>query len=278
MSLKKLTKAAKGIELEDVSNTALRNILTGLSRKIYGKFHLQDLMDAFEFFDGKCPYTGKDLRPAIEGGEGGFATDHIIPQNREHLGLNVRGNLVLADANANAQKGKMTAEEFLRSNKPILAGTSKKEREERIKKIKEFQKINGYDPNLIKQKLSAYLTKLYDDIREEQEAHIDEAVKLTGLPVLVPNVRTPAKKGSNKGYINVPVLLNPSDPEEFKEELLKKKLANITLNYADGSHRESVWKANNFDSTSNVMENIKSRPFWRTRKSDGLIEVIITIK
>ena len=278
MSLKKLTKATRGIEFGDVSNTALRCILTGISRKIYGKFHLQDLVDAFEFFDGKCPYTGKDLRSAVERGKGGFATDHIIPQNREHLGLNVRGNLVLADADANAQKGNMTAEEFLRSNKPILAGTSKKEREERIKKINEFQKINGYDPDLVKQKLSAYLTKLYDDIRGEEEARIDEAVKLIGLPVLVPEVRTPTQKGSNKGYKDVPVHLTPSDPEDFKKELLKKKLANITLNYADGSHRESIWKANNFDSTSNVMGNIKSRPFWRTRKSDDLIEVIITIK
>lgn len=273
----KVTKAARGFEFGDVSNISLRNILTGISRKIYGKVTKQDMLDSLDFFDGKCPYTGKELRTAIENGSGGYAVDHIIPQSKEHCGLNIRGNLVYADAEANNKKKDMTAEDFLMNDQTVLAGVSTAERKARLEKIQEFQRINKYDPELIRRTVSPYLTKLYDEIRVEQESRIDEAVQLTGLPVLTPIQKSYVSGNTKKNSQDVPVILIPSNPDDFKEELLKKKTANITLTYADGSVHYSVWKANNFDQSSNVMGNIKSRPFWRTRKTEGLVEVKIEI-
>ena len=274
----KLPKAARGFEYGDVSNQALRNILTGVSRKIYGKVTQQDMQDAFDFFEGKCPYTGKDLRSAVMNHTGEYAIDHIVPQNKECCGLNVMGNLIFVDKIANSKKNNQTVEDFLLNDQTVLAGTPMSVRKARLDKIKEFQKKYKYDPVAIQKLLSPYLSNLYDEIRVEQEKRIDEAVKLTGLPPLVPFTNiSKSSKGNKVPSQDVPVYLTPSNPETFKQEILNSKLAKITLIYDSGAIKTSVWKANSFDSSSSVMGNIKSRPFWRSRKSDGLIEVRIEV-
>jgi hypothetical protein len=62
--MSRLTKVAKGIAYGDVSNIAVRNILTEISKSINGNFTEQEMYDTLDFFDWKCPYTGKDLRPS----------------------------------------------------------------------------------------------------------------------------------------------------------------------------------------------------------------------
>lgn len=275
----KLPKAAKGFEFGDVSNQALRNILTGISRKIFGKVTQQDMEDALDFFGGKCPYTGKDLRQAVDNHTGEYAVDHIVPQNKEHCGLNVMGNLVFVDKTANNKKGNKTVEEFLLNDQTVLKGTPMSVRQARLDKIKEFQRKYNYDPENIQKVLSPYLSKLYDEIRKEQEDRIDEAVKLTGLPVLIPLKKSTTPNRGNKPSSNdVPVYLIPDNLDVFKQELLNKKCAEITLTYDTGRIEKKPWVVSNFDLTSNLMGNIKSRPFWRTRKVDGLIEVRIEVK
>ena len=54
-----LTKVATGVAFGDVSNQAIRNILTEISKSIGGKFTDQDMKDTLDYFDWKCPYTGK---------------------------------------------------------------------------------------------------------------------------------------------------------------------------------------------------------------------------
>ena len=56
-----LTKVAKGVAFGDVSNQAVRNILTELSKTIYGGITEQEMEDTMAFFDWKCPYTGRPL-------------------------------------------------------------------------------------------------------------------------------------------------------------------------------------------------------------------------
>ena len=103
--MSRLTKVAKGIAYGDVSNIAVRNILTEISKSINGNFTEQEMYDTLDFFDWKCPYTGKDLRPLIENDLGGYATDHVYPQNKEWCGLNVKGNLIIVDKEANKVRG-----------------------------------------------------------------------------------------------------------------------------------------------------------------------------
>ena len=265
----KLPKAAKGFEFGDVSNQAVRNILTGISREVYGKFTAVEMKKTLDYFGWKCPYTNEDLTDAIEKGQGDYAIDHIVPQNKEHCGLNVMGNLVYASKRANAKKGKKTAEEFLLTDTEVLGNLSRVEREARLKKIKDFQKECGYDPEAIQKALSPYFMEVYDDIRKEQEKRIADAIKLAGL--------TPRSSKKISGG-DVPVIFIPSDIEEFKKQFLARKAAHIILRYKDSSKdKQSVWKADKFDSSSNLMRNIQSRPFWRTRKADGLLSVDIVV-
>ena len=58
---RKVLKAGRGIPLSDVSNSAIRNILTELGKDLYGKFDWEEQEETLKFFDYHCPYTGKLL-------------------------------------------------------------------------------------------------------------------------------------------------------------------------------------------------------------------------
>ena len=51
MGCKLLTKVASGVAFGDVSNYAVRNILTELSKIMSGKFTEQEMEDTMEAFD-----------------------------------------------------------------------------------------------------------------------------------------------------------------------------------------------------------------------------------
>ena len=57
-----LTKVAKGVAYGDVSNNAVRNILTEVSKVLYAPFTEDDMVDTMEYFDWCCPYTGRYLK------------------------------------------------------------------------------------------------------------------------------------------------------------------------------------------------------------------------
>ncbi|OGG94680.1 MAG: hypothetical protein A2527_05615 [Candidatus Lambdaproteobacteria bacterium RIFOXYD2_FULL_50_16] len=61
----------------------------------------------------------------------------------------------------------------------------------------------------------------------------------------------------------LPIALIPGDPQEFKLALLQTKKAKITIFYVNGSVEERVWDASNFQPTSNVIGNLRSRPEFR---------------
>jgi hypothetical protein len=134
--------------------------------------------DTLEYFDWKCPYTGKDLRQSIEKKDGSYATDHIYPQNKEWCGLNVKGNLIIVDKEANTQKHNKDIETFLMNDTVVLGRLDMKIRQERLQKIKEFQKICGYNPEQIRNKVSPILKARYDEIRAEQEKCINELLSM----------------------------------------------------------------------------------------------------
>lgn len=282
MEQKLLTKVASGIAFGDVSNFAVRNILTEISKSIAGKFTEQEMEDTMEVFDWKCPYTGRDLKKSIAEKDGSYAVDHICPQNRECCGLNIKGNLIVVDKKANAIKHNKDIETFLMTDQCVLKGVDEKTRLERLDKIKKFQKDCGYDPEEIRSIVSPLLNKIYDDVRVQQEKRIDgilEALRHIGIdvfqkktssePVSVEVIKrkTFQKEGA------VELVFYPADEQAFKENLLQSKKAHFVLTYDSGVVKQVKWDAKNFEEASNLKGNIQSKTFWRCGKTEGLIKV-----
>lgn len=175
---KKITKVAKGIAYGDVSNISIRNILTVISRQMFNKITDKYFEDMRKYFNNKCPYTGKDLDDLEKNGL--LATDHIVPQNREYCGLNVEGNLILVDKNANQLKGNKSLEVFLIIENKL--NLDSKTKQERYDKIIAFQKKYNYDSEKIRNTISQILNRIYSNIRETQVKYVEEISKtLAGI-------------------------------------------------------------------------------------------------
>ena len=182
---KGLSKAAKGIQTGDVANPAVRNILTMISVYL-GDITAQDVDETNKYFNFTCPYTGRDLTNEIltkmSGGKApNIVLDHIVPQNRIDCGLNVKGNLVWADKEANERKGDKSFEEFILTDEEIVKTSTLAERQARVQRIKLFQQLCNYDPIKIAQQISPMLEKVYTDIQIAQvnsAAQIIKAAKL----------------------------------------------------------------------------------------------------
>ena len=281
-----LTKVAKGLAFGDVSNSAVRNVLTEISKSLNGKFTEQEMIDTMEEFDWKCPYTGRDLKSSIEAQDGSYATDHIYPQNAEWCGLNIKGNLVIVDKKANSAKGGMDVETFLLNDEKSLGKLDLKERQKRLQKIKDFQKKCGYNPEEIRKVVAPLLEKHYAEVRSNQQDCIDETLDaLKGINIYpissskpVASTATAATTPPTKKKSSIPELIfYPSDVQQFKDELLKSKKGHFVLTYDSGAIKNSPWKADKLDASSDLKNNIMSRSFWRNKKHDGLIKVEVFV-
>ena len=176
---KGLSKAAKGIQTGDVANPSIRNILTLISVYI-GDITTQDIIETCQYFNYKCPYTGRDLSKEIlakmAGGKAAnIVLDHIVPQNKIFCGLNIKGNLIWVDKNANERKGDKSFEDFILTDQEILNTSTAIERQARIDKIKAFQQLCNYQPETIAKIVSPMLEKIYNDI---QLLQIDSAAQI----------------------------------------------------------------------------------------------------
>ncbi len=171
-----LTKVANGIAFGDVSNVAVRNILTQLSKVLYGDFTEKQMIETMEYFDWCCPYTGVYLKDDYYARNGNYATDHIYPQSRTWCGLNVMGNLILVSKKANSKKASQSVDDFLLNDTDVLGDLDDEIRQERLDKIIKFQEEHEYDPEIIKKTISDILKKRYDEVRSEQEACIEKAL------------------------------------------------------------------------------------------------------
>lgn len=286
--MKLLTKVAKGVAFGDVSNQAVRNILTELSKKLYGGITEQEMYDTMENeFDWKCPYTGRDLKASVMAKDGTYATDHIYPQNRIDCGLNVKGNLIIVDKKANAEKDKMNVKTFMEEDSDFWTnlGVDKSTRMVRLKKIQDFQKKCGYDPEQIRIAVSSLMQEHYDAVRVAQEKMIDKSLSELSKSGIVTHLTTPIPKPtvlavttkSKKSSAMPELIFTPADERQFKSELLIRKKAHFDLTYTSGKKVTSPWNASSFDSDSNLRGNIQSRPFWRNKAKEGLIKVEVFI-
>lgn len=173
-----LTKVATGVAFGDTANSAVRNILTEISKELYGRITREQMCETMEEdFAWKCPYTGRDLRNSIEDRDGSYAADHIYPQNRDWCGLNVQGNLVLVDKDANNAKKGLDVETFLLTDTKVLHDIDNgMTRQERLDAIRAFQKKRGYNPKRIRDVVRPIMEERYKIIREEQEACIRDVM------------------------------------------------------------------------------------------------------
>lgn len=291
---KMLTHASRGVAYGDTSNSSIRNILTELSRSLYGGITEQEMRDTVEIdFAWECPYTGRNLKKSYEDADGTYASDHIYPQNREWCGLNVKGNLILVDKEANNEKKGMDIDTFMLTDSKFWSklGIDKATRLARLKKIKDFQSKCGYDPEKIRAVVSPILNLRYDEVRVEQEKYIKDALdalsivgisslhkkKVLSLGAEDSTVVPAALPISKVGKTLPELIFNPNDEGEFKQALLKSKKARFVLTYDSGHIKESFWNAESFDITSNLRGNIQSRPFWRNKSKEGLVKVEVVV-
>lgn len=287
--MKIITKVAKGVAYGDVSNQAVRNVLTEISKSIKGTFTEQEMLDTLKHFDWKCPYTGRDLKKSIENGDGTYATDHIYPQNKEWCGLNVKGNLVIVDREANLAKKSLDVETFLLENKNFFGNLDMKTRQERLDKIKQFQRECGYDPEEVRKIVSPLMIEQYEHIKEEQQKCLAKSLDaLSGIgmytaPVIAPAIKTDDVSKTTKTTVKsstpakkvgkIELVFYPSNEQQFKEELLKTKRAHFVLTYEMGIVKTTTWNADRFLPTSGLRANVETKSFWRNGKKEGLIKV-----
>jgi hypothetical protein len=73
----------------------------------------------------------------------------------------------------------------------------------------------------------------------------------------------PGKLATKISTKKLPIVLNPTDEEVFKNKLLKTRRAEITVFHADGSVKKKIWEANSFTVKSGVLNNLRSRAEFR---------------
>lgn len=286
--MKLLTKVAKGVAFGDVSNQAVRNILTEISKTLYGGITEQEMNDTMELeFGWICPYTGRDLKASVLAKDGTYVTDHIYPQNRDGCGLNVKGNLILVDKRANSEKGKMDVKKFLETDSPYWSelGADKITRMARLKKIQDFQKKCGYNPDQIRTVVSPILKAYYDAVRATQENVINQSLSELKKANVVTHLTTAAVTTISASSTTTPkkssklpeLIFYPGDEAQFKADLLRRKKAHFVLTYSSGKTVISPWSAASFDSDSSLRKNIQSRPFWRSKNKEGLVKVEVFV-
>ncbi len=78
----------------------------------------------------------------------------------------------------------------------------------------------------------------------------------------------------------LPITLEPSSPEAFKDALLRTKQAWIVETYLDGSEKVRLWNAKRISPSSNIMGNLRSRPEFRAGawRRNGIVSVRVSIE
>lgn len=85
------------------------------------------------------------------------------------------------------------------------------------------------------------------------------------LPDVMPNHKTGSRgpRRSEPGSGTLPLTLDPASPDDFKSQLLITRQARVEVTFVDGSVEMWPWNANRFSESSNVLNNLRSRPEFR---------------
>ena len=95
-----------------------------------------------------------------------ISLDHLIPTNKENLGLNAWGNIVPCCAGCNDKKHNKNWVDYINS----LSNLSVEEKRINIQRLNEYLREKKYNPNL---ELKEIAGNLYDDVGAVAQALID---------------------------------------------------------------------------------------------------------
>lgn len=152
----------------DAANIFVRCMLSDIS-DLLGGFSKEDLDRTVEYFDYKCPYTGEDI--SVEYKTGKWVLDHLIPHNRESVGLNLYGNIIVTTRSTNSAKAAKSFEDFIRYE----TKGSDEEKNARIRKIRNFQKESGYFDKVKNiDEIKDLCKKEYDSIQNKLKEHFSD--------------------------------------------------------------------------------------------------------
>lgn len=152
----------------DAANIFVRCMLSDIS-DLLGGFSKEDLDRTVEYFDYKCPYTGEDI--SVEYKTGKWVLDHLIPHNRESVGLNLYGNIIVTTRSTNSAKAAKSFEDFIRYE---TKGTDE-EKNARIRKIRDFQKESRYFDKVKNiDEIKDLCKKEYDSIQSKLKDHFSD--------------------------------------------------------------------------------------------------------
>jgi len=160
-----------------ISNTAVRIFLQKFGKDYdikRGFKPLTDRLNTYEkkellnYFNYECCFCGKKFD-----NNKNFSRDHLIPQNKESLGLHAWGNVVYCCKSCNDEKNKQPWEDFLKSK-----SENKNEFENRKAKLKAFISDKKYEIDV--DFLRKFAKSLYIDVGEVAMALIDLRYKQAG--------------------------------------------------------------------------------------------------
>ncbi len=165
--------------------------------------------------------------------------------------------------------------------------------------------INKYYPNVsidlyfnedfsnkIYKPLIDNIEELFDDndlfmrsmnLAKVAEKHLDENTAI--IPSIIKTTKKTSKPSKitkttstvKTSRVSPTITLIPSDPDIFKNELLKKKRAEFTWVYSDGTQEDKTWIAKSFTINSDLYNNIKTREQWKNKTKNGLVEVVLKV-
>ena len=118
---------------------------------------------------------------------------------------------------------------------------------------------------------------------------IDLASLLGGTPMMVlsresrdatPETAQQRQRGPRGRRHTLPITLEPPNPGDFLDALLRTKKAWIDVSYQDERTEVQPWNAGNMRPTSNVIGNLGSRPEFRSDawQKNGIASVRVTIE
>lgn len=155
----------------DISNHAVRiflqevgkryDDLRGMPRHSGTPAHKREIM---QFFDGECCYCGANLSPQ------NLNQDHLVPMNKQSLGLHAWGNIVPSCSLCNSKKHQRAWESYL----IICCSGDAKEEAGRKAKILRFISRYKYEPNV---ELTGVAGNLYEDVGAVAKTLIDLRIK-----------------------------------------------------------------------------------------------------
>lgn len=81
------------------------------------------------------------------------------------------------------------------------------------------------------------------------------------------------------GNDTLPIDIVPSNPDIFKQQLLRSRVAEIVIIYSDGRKEIKIWNAAKFSASSNVIGNLRSRSEFRSGQwqANGIVKVAVKV-